>query len=293
MTTQPLHIECPSCGQRLSGTAEHVGTTVSCPSCNTDFVVPAPQRKAPATSRAELPVTTQRNPLLIPLIALTTLFVVTVAGGAFYFGRRSAPHTTPQPAAATPESVQATAQPVPATPAHPPKPTVSEDTKARVLNFIEKATKLTAMTEQGVAFTPFTDQLAEVKSVWQTLTLINWPETWNREKANFESAIEGWGLAKEIWERKLKMSSDPADKLEYLFGSGKIYAPRLQAYAETVTRRTEDQSALREFDLVYLKMSPEAKEKLLIPDGAIQWCLSTASLSFDKAREGVKNRLTQ
>jgi len=59
----------------------------------------------------------------------------------------------------------------------PPKPTISDDTKSRVLNFIEKASKLAAMTDQGVAFTPFSDQLAEVKSVWQTLTIVNWPET--------------------------------------------------------------------------------------------------------------------
>ena len=59
----------------------------------------------------------------------------------------------------------------------PPKSTISDDTKSRVLNFIEKASKLAAMTDQGVAFTPFSDQLAEVKSVWQTLTIVNWPET--------------------------------------------------------------------------------------------------------------------
>jgi hypothetical protein len=89
------------------------------------------------------------------------------------------------------------------------------------------------------------------------------------------------------------MSSDPVDKLEYLMGTGKIYASRLQAYAETVTRRTDDQSALREFDSVYFKMSPDAKEKMLDPDGATSWCLSTASLSFEKARDGVKSQLTQ
>lgn len=175
----------------------------------------------------------------------------------------------------------------------PPKPTISEDTKSRVLNFIEKASKLAAMTDQGVAFTPFSDQLAEVKSVWQTLIIVNWPETWNRERANFESAIEGWSLAKEIWERKITMSSNPEDKLEYLMGTGKIYASRLQAYAETVTRRTDDQRALRKFDSVYFKMRPDAKEKMLDPDGAIRWCLSTASMSFEKARDGVKSQLTR
>jgi hypothetical protein len=174
MTTQSFHFDCPRCGQRLSGTAEHVGVTISCPSCNHDFAVPSPQREAPVTSRANSPTTTQRNPLFIPLIALAALFVITVAGGGFYFGRRSAPQ------AASVAAPALTPEPIPATPPTPPKPTISEDTKSRVLNFIEKASKLAAMTDQGVAFTPFSDQLAEVKSVWQTLTIVNWPETWNR-----------------------------------------------------------------------------------------------------------------
>ena len=89
------------------------------------------------------------------------------------------------------------------------------------------------------------------------------------------------------------MSSNPEDKLEYLMGTGKIYASPLQAYAETVTRRTGDQRAVRTFDSVYFKMSPDAKEKALDPDGAIRWCLSTASLSFEKARDGVRSQLTQ
>ena len=208
MTTQNHDFECPHCGQRLSGTEDHFGKTVRCPKCNTDFVVPSPQRNRPVSLRAIIPTKVQRSPLLNPRIVSIAFFVVTVAGGAFYIVRRGAsPATIPPVAATTPGSTVVPSESVVKGSTPPPK--LTEDTKSRVLNFIEKGSKLTALTDQGVSFISFSDQLAEVKSVWQTLTLVSWPETWTREKANFESAIEGWDLAKQMWERKNNKPSDP------------------------------------------------------------------------------------
>ena len=135
-----------------------MGVTVSCPNCNIHFVVPLPPSETSVTSRTELLQTKQRNPLLLPIIALATLFVVTVVAGAFYLSRRSS-----EPSAGSASMPGGSTERMPTTSAQSSRPSISEDTKSRVLNFIEKPSKLAAMTDQGVAFTPFSDQLAEVR----------------------------------------------------------------------------------------------------------------------------------
>jgi hypothetical protein len=254
------------------------------------------QREAPSKRRAEFPIATPRNPFLIPFIILAVLFIIAVGGGAFYIGRRgvtpqvtlSSPTPIPAISEATPTPEISEATPMPVVPTPQPTPAISEDTKSRVLDFIEKAAKIDNMTAQGVTYTQFTDQLAEVKSAWQTLTLVSWPETWGKEKAEFESAIDGWNLANEIWGKQIEVSSDSDAKTDFLFGAGKIYGPRLQAYAATLDHIT-DQNGLDKVHIPYDTNNPMSFD----PDIVIKWCLSTSSICFQIARDGVKSHLSQ
>jgi hypothetical protein len=250
--------------------------------------VPANQREAPGKQRAEFQSTTPRNPLLVPFAILAALFILAIAGGAFYIGRRGVlPQATLSSPAPTPSITETTPIPVTATPQSPPA--ISEETKARVLDFIEKAAKLDNMADQGVEFAPFSDQLAEVKSAWQTLTLAGWPETWSQEKAQLESAIDGWTLANDIWGEKIQRISDEGTDVNLYATSATTYVPRMQDCAKTVASMTGSESAIPGFDIVYYMKTPTN----ITPDFAIKWCLSTASFCFEKARDGVKSHLSQ
>jgi hypothetical protein len=203
-----------------------------------------------------------------------------MAVGGIYFintRRASTPQSIPsnQTAAVSPATIPTTPQPPPP----PQKPTISEDTKTRVLSLTEKGAKLRTMTEQGIAFTPFKDQLAEVKSASETLSLVGWPPTWNHEQANFESAIEAWNLAIDIWEAKLRADRDPGDKLRFMLDVTKLYGARLQNLADLVSRRTNDQGVKEKLERITAKKDKDA-DGVIIPDWAIQWCFTAASTSF-------------
>ena len=225
----------------------------------------------------------KRNSLFLPIIGVSVLLVIATG---FFFIQQGDYHAFKGKSLAVVTAV-ASARPAPIIPA-PPKPRISDDTRSRVLNFVEKGSKLSTMTQQGVAFTPFSDQLTDVKSSWETLAVIGLPETWNRERTVLESAIEGWTLAKEIWERKVKAASNQDEDLELAVGAAKIYGNRLKQYSETAARCTGDDSPRRTLEQTGL-----VDLNIISIDNAIRWSLSTASLSFLKAREGIKLKINE
>ncbi len=98
---------------------------------------------------------------------------------------------------ASKEKAEITPKPVPA------KQPASEESRARIISLLEKAAKLGTMTDQGVTLSPYKDQLAEIKSAWDTMSLIGWPSEWEKEQAMLEVAIDAWTLGLRIWETKV------------------------------------------------------------------------------------------
>jgi hypothetical protein len=145
--------------------------------------------------------------------------------------------------------------------------------------------------DQGVSYGPFTEQLTEVRSAWETLKSFNWPEAWENEKATLECAFDGWSLAKEIWEQNLH--GDKLEQWDFLRNAGRIYGSRLEQYARIVALRTKDEGPQQRLNSVLVKLHDNASVKHMVPDSAIEWCLSTATFSFKNALEGIKSKLRE
>ncbi len=90
--------------------------------------------------------------------------------------------------------------------------------------FIRESSKLDIMTGQGVNFTDFGNQLAEVKTVYSSIEYTSaLPDYQKRE---FNSAIYGWDLALEAW----NLSRN--DELDSKIGWDSVYGKTLEEYLE-------------------------------------------------------------
>ena len=111
------------------------------------------------------------------------------------------PTPTPVP---TPTPIP-TPTPAP-TPTPVPTPTpipISNLFKEQITRFLEEGTKLEAMTEQGVNYADFRQQLVSTKGPYD-LASSTWPPGFAPEARDLmDDAIEGWDLALVLWGIKL------------------------------------------------------------------------------------------
>jgi len=64
--------------------------------------------------------------------------------------------------------------------------------------FLVEAEKLNVMTEQGVNYQDFRNQLVEVKASYAAID--SWPSSYQDERRLFDLAIRGWELTLDIWD---------------------------------------------------------------------------------------------
>jgi hypothetical protein len=285
MAPDSFRFQCPSCGQRIAAPYDSVGATESCPTCGTSIVVPHPV--SPAAAAIHSLVVPKTNPLLLPLISVSIFLIAASVAFVFYISRTPNEPVSQADRPAANDKSPASPEPTPLPATSKPIP---DSTQARILSLIEKGSKLRTMTDQGTSLTLFKDQLAEVKSGWETLTIAGWPLTLNHEEANFDSAIQAWSLAADIWDAKLRAERDSGDKFLFALDVYKIYGERLRSVADLVARRANDESVKAKLERITVK-DDKHPEGATLPDWAIQWCFTAASASFDKAREGLRERL--
>ncbi len=84
--------------------------------------------------------------------------------------------------------------------------------KTDLETFLQQGDKLNYLTEQGVSYMQFKDQLVEVKVSYRAIGE-QWPDSLALEKQFFEQAIEGWDLTLEVWEYKLSGKGYPDPSL--------------------------------------------------------------------------------
>lgn len=107
-----------------------------------------------------------------------------------------------------------TATPVPTvTPV--PTPTsipISDWFKEQITSFLEEGTKLSQMTEQGLSYRDFQQQLANVKGPYDLASAM-WPPGFAPGAQDaIDHALEGWSLALELW--GLKIEGKPNNPVE-------------------------------------------------------------------------------
>jgi hypothetical protein len=91
------------------------------------------------------------------------------------------------------------------------KPSISETCKNQLTRFLEEGTKLNAMTEQGVNYNDFQQQLATGKGAYD-LAIATCPSGFIPEaQVDIEKAFEGWGLALSMLKGKINQSQLPIE----------------------------------------------------------------------------------
>jgi len=74
---------------------------------------------------------------------------------------------------------------------------------------LEEGATLTAMTEQGVNYANFGQQLAKVKGAYDLATA-SWPSDFSPDaKGKFDKAFEGWNLTYYLWGLKIGKKDNP------------------------------------------------------------------------------------
>ncbi len=124
---------------------------------------------------------------------------------------------------------------IPATP-KPPSPTpklplLSEESKTRIANFVEKASKLRAMTEQGVRLEDFKAQLSEVRGTWDSITTVGLPQQFHAETQLLQTTVSAWELAQEIWSEESDARAEslktPGADMLFTLSAGSLYRTKL------------------------------------------------------------------
>ena len=99
---------------------------------------------------------------------------------------------------------------------------VDQDFKSNANEFLREGEKLIIMTDQGVSYDNYKDQLAEVKTTYSLLEE-DWPPSLETAKGDFDKAIQGWDLVIKVKnidiERNAGMITDSAvgEVMEYCY----------------------------------------------------------------------------
>lgn len=90
-------------------------------------------------------------------------------------------------------------------------PRMSDDFKLKISDLLKEGSTLNALTEQGVSFVNFGEQLAITKGAFDLANSV-WPEKYNPEaKDLFEKAFTGWNLALTLWNDKINKYDNPVE----------------------------------------------------------------------------------
>ena len=91
------------------------------------------------------------------------------------------------------------------------KPKMSDELKSQVLKVLDEGATLTAMTEQGVNYSDFGNQLAKTRGAYN-LALSMWADDFAPEaRINFDKAFEGWDLTLYLWNAKINELDNPVE----------------------------------------------------------------------------------
>lgn len=247
MDSPTFDFDCPHCGQALSGKQKHVGKSFNCPKCNTAFTVPAP---SPVTVSVTVPVASRvtasavqggktsrprQNPSTVPVIYGTALAIIAIGAGIYFFAHNSKSvvdaNEKPSPTHEMPKAALTPSAP-------PPKPVISEETKSRIANFLDKAGKLRVMTEQGLQLKDLTVQLSDVRGTWESISTFGLPQHLKREETLLNTAVMAWALAQEMWSSQTKATAEametPSTDIYFLLTADRQYSARLEALSSAL-----------------------------------------------------------
>ena len=243
-----MNFICPQCGQKLVGTIEHAGSLIHCPSCNTDFVaeVAAPTSLPQVHSEVTHVVSPKRNPLLISLVVILLLILVAVGMGSVFFFRTNTAVTIQKPASPSPAVTVAT-------PAETPKaPKISPEARQFLLSFVEKASAVISLPPANIQYPAFEEKTNAALGVWETLKLAGVPKSLNGEMGQFQTAMDAWMLARDIWRDQLAAEGQGAknsdlSELMFILRAGPSYEKRFASLAESL----KSQNIYTEYNFTY------------------------------------------
>jgi hypothetical protein len=116
-----------------------------------------------------------------------------------------------QTAIAQTQIAQPTSTPPPTLTPTESKPSISEIFKEQLTRFLEESTKLNAMSEQGVNYNDFKQQLANVKGAYD-LANATWPSDFAPGvHQSILKTFDGWDLALYVWGLKINDSDNPVE----------------------------------------------------------------------------------
>jgi len=156
------------------------------------------------------------------------------------------------------------------------KPSISDVFKEQLTRFLEEATTLNAMTEQGVSFTDFRRQLASVKGAYDFASAA-WPSDFAPEaRDSIEKAFKGWDLTLYLWNLKIENKDNPVE-------------PNINGY-EAITTYGGDLLVIEVHPSDFIV--PSYRQKKYLPfDENIGVLLSIASSHFDTGRTLILTEL--
>ncbi len=90
-------------------------------------------------------------------------------------------------------------------------PDISPLLRQQFTRIVEEGTKLNSMTEQGVNYGDFNDQLAEVRGAYD-LAVAEWPAGFApKAKLDLAQAFKGWELTSDLWALKIGKKDNPVE----------------------------------------------------------------------------------
>lgn len=169
------------------------------------------------------------------------------------------------------------------------KPTISDDARSRIIGLLEKAARLRASTEQGIAYEAFKDQLAEVKSAWETSNLVGWPDAWKAEHELIDVSIQAWSFALELWEIRVKIERL---RLGGIDSNMPVNVSRQKEFSKMASTVTGDKSVSDRLDKLIGPPQDDGQQYIRSKD-ATEWYFLVASLALDRSRDGLRTKLKQ
>lgn len=150
------------------------------------------------------------------------------------------------------------------------KPNIPSDLKTKLNKLLADGSVLNAMTEQGVTYSDYSQQLAQTKADYD-LARATWPSDLLPEAQQaFDRAFEGWALVHYLWDAKIRDLDTPTE-------------PDINKYAEIVSYAGEDMLTIQKRDANYIV--PAYRGKKYLPfDDTIGILMSLASNHFHDAQ---------